>query len=174
MDMSLFDTFLSYINLYGSDVIYGGIDGIITTFSIVAGSIGGDLARNVVLILGISNVVSDGYSMGISSYISTQTELKQGLIKEKNALVSGIITFLSFILIGVIPILPFLTKIATKNARLISLVLAFMTFFIIGNMKGLLVKENMLYYGLQTLLIGSTAAVISYSIGKLIGDMNGS
>lgn len=164
------NTIVEYFNQYGADIIYGGIDGIITTFSIVAGSAGGDLARNVVLILGISNVLSDGYSMGISRYISAQTEIKQGILENKNALLSGFITFLSFVLIGLIPILPFLTRMATKHARFLSLGLALITFFLIGNMKGVLIKENMLYYGGQTLLIGFTAALISYYVGKVVGS----
>ena len=38
---------------YLAEFVYGGIDGIITTFSIVAGSEGGNLLRNVIIILGI-------------------------------------------------------------------------------------------------------------------------
>ena len=163
-------TIVEYLDQYGADIIYGGIDGIITTFSIVAGSAGGDLARKVVVILGISNVLSDGYSMGISRYISAQTEIKQGILQNKNALVSGFVTFLSFVLIGLVPILPFLTKLATKYARVLSLGLALITFFFIGTMKGVLIKENMLYYGGQTLLIGFTAALISYYVGKAVGS----
>ena len=40
------------IDQYLSEFVYGGIDGIITTFSIVAGSTGGDLLKNVIIILG--------------------------------------------------------------------------------------------------------------------------
>ena len=82
------------IDQYLSEFVYGGIDGIITTFSIVAGSTGGDLLKNVIIILGISNVLSDGYSMGISRYISSKTEIKQGLLKNKTSFISGLVTFL--------------------------------------------------------------------------------
>jgi len=45
-----------------------------TTFSVVAGSAGGNLGSNVVLILGFSNLISDGLSMGLGDYISSQAE----------------------------------------------------------------------------------------------------
>ena len=39
-------------------IVYGGLDGIVTTFAIVAGASGGSLSPQVVLILGISNVIA--------------------------------------------------------------------------------------------------------------------
>jgi hypothetical protein len=41
-------------------VVFGGLDGIITTFSVVAGASGGSLSVGVILILGFSNLFSDG------------------------------------------------------------------------------------------------------------------
>lgn len=45
-------------------IIFGGLDGILTSFAIVAGSAGGNLAPSVVLILGFSNIFADALSMG--------------------------------------------------------------------------------------------------------------
>ena len=41
-------------------IVFGGLDGIITTFSVVAGASGGSLSVGVILILGFSNLFSDG------------------------------------------------------------------------------------------------------------------
>jgi hypothetical protein len=40
-------------------VIFGGMDGILTSFAIVAGSAGGGLSPQVVLVLGFSNIFAD-------------------------------------------------------------------------------------------------------------------
>ena len=40
-------------------VIFGGLDGILTSFAIVAGSAGGGLDPTVVLVLGFSNIFAD-------------------------------------------------------------------------------------------------------------------
>lgn len=40
-------------------IIFGGLDGILTSFAIVAGSAGGGLSPEVVLVLGFSNIFAD-------------------------------------------------------------------------------------------------------------------
>ena len=55
-------------------VIYGGLDGIITTFAVVAGVAGASLAPSIVLILGFANLIADGISMAIGDYLSTRAE----------------------------------------------------------------------------------------------------
>jgi vacuolar iron transporter family protein len=59
---------------YLRDWVYGGIDGAVTTFAIVAGVVGAQLSNRVVLILGIANLVADGFSMAASNYSGTKTE----------------------------------------------------------------------------------------------------
>lgn len=59
---------------YLRDWVYGGLDGAITTFAIVAGAVGAGLAPRVVVILGIASVVADGFSMAAGNYTGTKTE----------------------------------------------------------------------------------------------------
>jgi vacuolar iron transporter family protein len=59
---------------YLRDWVYGGIDGAVTTFAVVAGVVGAELSNRVVLILGIANLVADGFSMAASNYSGTKTE----------------------------------------------------------------------------------------------------
>jgi hypothetical protein len=40
-------------------IIFGGLDGILTSFAIVAGAAGGGLSPTVVLVLGFSNIFAD-------------------------------------------------------------------------------------------------------------------
>lgn len=60
---------------YLRDWIYGGIDGAITTFAIVAGVVGASLPGTVVLVLGLANLVADGFAMGAGNYSATKAEL---------------------------------------------------------------------------------------------------
>lgn len=53
-------------------VIFGGLDGILTSFAIVAGSAGGNLSPKVVLILGFSNICADALSMGVGEFLSSK------------------------------------------------------------------------------------------------------
>ena len=55
-------------------LVYGGLDGIITTFAIVSGVAGAELGARVILILGIGNLLADGFSTGTGDYLSTKGE----------------------------------------------------------------------------------------------------
>src|SRR4051812_2424838 len=59
---------------YLRDWVYGGIDGAVTTFAVVAGVVGADLSARTVLILGAANLLADGFSMAASNYSGTKTE----------------------------------------------------------------------------------------------------
>ncbi len=59
---------------YLRDWIYGGIDGAVTTFAIVAGVVGADLSAAVVLLLGFANLLADGFAMGAGNYSGTKAE----------------------------------------------------------------------------------------------------
>ncbi|MDT0644411.1 VIT1/CCC1 transporter family protein [Zunongwangia sp. F363] len=59
---------------YISEFVYGGIDGAITTFAVVAGAEGASLGITVVIILGIANLIADGFSMSVGNFFSTKAE----------------------------------------------------------------------------------------------------
>ena len=59
---------------YLKDMVYGGIDGTITTFAIVSGVVGADLASGIVVILGLANLIADGFSMAVSNFLGTRAE----------------------------------------------------------------------------------------------------
>lgn len=62
------------VSSYLRDWVYGGIDGAVTTFAIVAGATGAALSNNVILILGIANLLADGFSMAAANFIGTKAE----------------------------------------------------------------------------------------------------
>ncbi len=75
----------STISSYLKEVVYGGIDGIITTFAVVAGftgvaSLEDDNAVVIpivaVLVFGLANLLADGFSMGIGEFLSARSEKK--------------------------------------------------------------------------------------------------
>ena len=65
------DTHANYLR----DWIYGGIDGTITTFAIVAGVVGAAMPGSVVLVLGLANLIADGFAMGAGNYSATKAEV---------------------------------------------------------------------------------------------------
>lgn len=63
-------------------VIFGGLDGILTSFAIVAGAAGGNLSPEVVLVLGFSNIFADALSMGVGEFLSSKAT-NEWILSEK-------------------------------------------------------------------------------------------
>ena len=59
---------------YLRDWVYGGIDGAVTTFAIVSAVAGAQLSSRIVLVLGLANLLADGFSMAASNYLGTRAE----------------------------------------------------------------------------------------------------
>jgi VIT1/CCC1 family predicted Fe2+/Mn2+ transporter len=76
---TLLDRFREYLG----EFVYGGIDGCVTTFAVVAGSEGAGLSTSVVIILGVANLIADGFAMGIGAYLSTKSEAESYSIRRK-------------------------------------------------------------------------------------------
>ncbi len=56
------------------DLVYGAIDGSVTTFAIVAGVAGAGLSPFIIVALGLANVLADGFSMAAGNYSGTKAE----------------------------------------------------------------------------------------------------
>ena len=77
-------TFSSYLQ----EIVYGGNDGIVTTFAVVAGFAGAQstmtaLPVYAVLLFGLANLFADGLSMGLGNFLSSRSE--QDLYKNEKA-----------------------------------------------------------------------------------------
>ncbi len=59
---------------YIGEFVYGGIDGAITTFAVVAGAAGAGLSTTTILILGFANLIADGFSMAVGAFLGKKTE----------------------------------------------------------------------------------------------------
>lgn len=62
---------------YLREFVYGGMDGSITTFAVVAGAAGANLDSAIVIVLGIANLIADGFAMSVGSYLSSKSEKQQ-------------------------------------------------------------------------------------------------
>lgn len=166
---------------YLAEFVYGGIDGAITTFAVVAASIGASLNSSALLILGFANLFADGFSMAISNYLSlkSQSELHKGhkdqkfFDKEsKHPVKAGMATFFSFFIIGLIPLLSFvfayIFPVIDSMKFVYSFILTGVALAIVGFVKGEVVKKHPMRAALETLLIGGVAALIAYFVGYYV------
>eukprot|EP00808_Paulinella_micropora_P016193 g2263.t1 len=68
----------SNASCFSSDVVksmlFGGLDGIITTFAIIAAGEGGGYSTQLILLMGFSKILADATSMGVGDFISERAE----------------------------------------------------------------------------------------------------
>lgn len=160
---------------YLPEFVYGAIDGLVTTFAIVSGVMGASLSAGIILILGFANVLADGFSMGASNYLSKRSEND---LEEKpegqrdDPLKTGLATFISFVLVGLIPLMPFVAGyfLGIDNLTLFkySIIFTGLLFIVIGLFRGIITKKSPSKSALETLAIGTVASIISYIVGVVL------
>ncbi len=158
--------------------VYGANDGIVTTFAVVAGVAGAQLSPNIVLILGIANMVADGLSMAVGDFLGERSEhrlrehqtgknIPDGLWK------TGAITFIAFVLAGSMPLLPYLVALFGMPMDLsqqfpLSIFSTAATLFGVGSLRTIATKGVWWKNGLEMLGIGAIAAVVAYALGASV------
>ena len=157
---------------YLRDAVFAASDGLVTTFAVVAGSTGAAFDPSVVVILGFANLFADGFSMSAGTYLGIKSEMEfekaegDRHINEPSPFKQGLITFFSFDIAGLLPLLPYLFKM--KNAFEISILIVFITLFIVGVSRGKFTRKGWFRSGAEILLIGGFAAFVAYGTGYLI------
>ncbi len=222
-------SFVTKYQDYLGEFVYGGIDGSVTTFAVVAGAVGAGLGSSVILILGFANLLADGFAMAVGSYLSTKAErenyqkqrddqlqavqnwpvrereklrqlyLQKGfrgplldqvvdviasqpeqwldtkmkdeleMIGEgKSPIATGAVTYLSFILVGLIPLVLYVYDYYFKftgNLFLYTCVLTSLGFLLIGFLKTYINQTSRFKGMLETLILGAIAASVAYFVG---------
>lgn len=217
---------------YIAEFVYGGIDGAITTFAVVAGAEGANLNIAIVVILGLANLIADGFSMSVGNFFSTKAErdlynkhketeywevehlrdkeieevreiyAKKGfdgelldevvrvitsnndvwvdtMMKEelemtetdKTPYKTAGATFVSFIVIGAIPLLSYVFADGLDDASdlfLYSSILTALALMLIGALKSKVTEQNIFRGIVETVLLGGIAATLAYFVGDIL------
>ena len=159
---------------YLPEFVYGGMDGTVTTFAVVSGVVGASLSPFAVLALGFANLFADGFSMAISDYFSIKSKNEMVRKPDKHPVKSAIATFVAFSIIGFIPLISFIVAIITKHPFITesqfeySAILTALSLLVLGWFKGEVTGRHKLKSAAEAFLIGGIAALLAFSVGKLI------
>ena len=222
-----------FFNKYQPEFIYGGMDGCVTTFAVVAGATGAHFETNIIIILGLANLLADGLSMSIGSYLSSKAEdhhyqmnkrteywslehkpqeeideirkiyqqkgfsgkILDEIVKvitsdkklwvdemmknelkmvesSKSPINKGIGTYISFIAIGLIPLMVYVVDLFLPGTQLplfyISCILTFCAFIFIGYLKAHLNEVSKIKSISETLFLGGIAAIVAFLAGTVL------
>lgn len=218
-------------------IVYGGNDGIVTTFAVVAGFAGAQaegiiqIGTIAVLLFGFANLLADGVSMGLGEFLSARSQhdvyhairhqelaaiakrpqaeaaevvaiLKHRGVnsadskqfvdvlernpqmmadfmmsyefgmadpEEENPAINGLFTFFSFLIFGLIPILPYVVLEANQTTFLVSVVATFGALFSLGLLRWYATLERLVACLAETVLVGGICAAVAYGVGLLFG-----
>lgn len=220
------------------EIVYGGSDGIVTTFAVVSGFAGAggvDVGTHgffLVILFGFANLFGDATSMGLGDLLSSLSQrdvsikagdsidndiknnrkklvietqkllemegmngkdaLEQIIIFERNhelwknylmkskydisremkenPVISSFITFGSFIIFGLIPLLPFVfMKGELSQLFGLSLGAAGVALLLLGVLRWRVTGANLIRSALEALFIGGTASGVAYLVGVYLG-----
>ena len=157
---------------YLKGAVLGASDGIVTTFAVVAGVVGAGFATEIIIVLGIANMVADGISMAIGDFLGERSIARMHNTAGADGKTS-VITFVSFILAGSLPLIPYVImlfgfEIAKENQFILSIIATMTAMFCVGSLRTYVIKGNWLRNGIEMLLVGSIAAVAAYTLGAYI------
>ncbi|MET0398608.1 MAG: VIT1/CCC1 transporter family protein [Longimicrobiaceae bacterium] len=160
---------------YLRDLVYGANDGIITTFAVVSGVAGASLGSRTVLILGVANLLADGFSMGASNFLSIRSE--EAVRRSRGEGVGepfparhAAATILAFGIAGIVPLLPYVAVPGPFRFR-VALLATLLTLFGVGALRATVVRIRWWAAGIEMLLVGAVAAGVSYGVGGLIAGL---
>lgn len=217
---------------YLREFVYGGIDGAVTTFAVVAGGFGANLDPGILIILGFANLLADGFSMSVGAYLSAKSERDNydkhekieyweienlpeierseiediyrakgfkgdllnnivdhicsdkdlwvaemmkdelGMMRDsKSPFKIGFATLISFILVGLIPLLVYLWNFffpSDINTFLWTSILTGMAFLIVGWLKSIVNQTSAIRSISETVALGLLAAVVAFYVGDVL------
>lgn len=161
--------------------VYGANDGIITTFAVVAGVAGAGLEARVVLILGVANLIADGLSMGAGDFLGERSEAQAdthrvGAPPRRLIWVTGLITFIAFVLAGSLPLVPYVLHLLgfpleARHQLFVSIIATACALFLVGSLRTIVTKGIWWRNGLEMLGIGAVAATVAYILGAVIDQI---
>lgn len=105
------------------------------------------------------------------SSLLAQEETGVSSSSKLEALQGALVTFVSFSIAGLIPLLPFIGLVGSENLFLFACIFTGMALFLIGAARTFFSETSWFKGGIEMLFVGGLAAVIAYFIGAFIGSL---
>eukprot|EP00755_Sulcionema_specki_P012735 Sspe_Gene.52182::Locus_28915_Transcript_1_1_Confidence_1.000_Length_1135::g.52182::m.52182 len=177
---------LSFLSGDLKSLVFGGLDGVCTSLSLVWSGVAAgteEVPTRTLLILGIAGLISQGFAMGLGTYLGATAEedAKQkfslsphkgaSLDAQAAAIKSGVVMFISFVGFGSLPLaacLPVVAALTPGGKRFVLFASTILSLFFLGMLRGRMARETPWTSGLAMVATGGGAALISFSAGAVL------
>ncbi len=102
-------------------------------------------------------------------WVNTMLTEEYGLqLEGPNPVKAGIVTFISFITVGLVPLIPFLFYQTRTNQFITSVLITVVAFFLVGIARGVVLGRQPIRSGIISVVSGSGAAFLAFVVGVLL------
>ena len=158
------------LELYLRNVIFGVTDSLVSTVGLLSGIDVSGTPRNVIILTGVVYAFVEAFSMAVGSFLSEESAEEveaNGEVADGNALVGGVVMFISFILASFIPIVPYMLF-GVGQALWMSIGFSLLALLVTGFISARITKVNIMSHGLRMVLLGGAAILIGIIVGRFV------
>lgn len=154
---------------YFRSIMFGLQDGLVSTTGVVVGISAGVSDQSIIILASFVAVSVEASSMAAGEYSSEKAvhQMDKRHRHKDDLIMGAILMFFSYLLAGLIPILPFLVF-PIGTARFFSIGAALFSLFIVGYLKGKIVKEKAFRSATEMLVIGGLATAVGLLVGTFL------
>jgi VIT1/CCC1 family predicted Fe2+/Mn2+ transporter len=147
--------------------IFGAEDSLVSTVGLLSGVSFAGLTSKALVTSGLILILVEAISMSVGVYISEDSANE--LDGEKDSVYSdSTVMFLSYIVMGLIPLTPYLKYGNTPTAFYFSITVTIVALFLLGLFKGFYVKIHPVKSALKISILGGVVILLAISVGRLI------
>ena len=147
---------------------FGAEDSLVSTVGLLSGVSFAGLGSRAIIVSGVILILVEAISMAAGVYISEDSvnELHDGQTDNKSG--DAITMLVSYLLVGLIPLLPYIFVDDTRRAFYISVAASLISLFALGLYKGFFVKIHPLISAVKVTLIGGFVIAIAIVVGVFV------
>lgn len=157
---------------YFRNFIFGVEDSLVSTVGLVSGIAFAGAARADILLTGVVLVFVEAFSMAAGAYVAERSGdeyVKKSSVSPVNARVAGAVMFVSYLMSGAIPLLPYIFF-SGSFAIISSIGAALAALALLGFLGARITKTPALSRSIQMLLVGGAAILIGVGVGRIVGS----
>jgi VIT1/CCC1 family predicted Fe2+/Mn2+ transporter len=159
--------------LYVRNIVFGVEDSLVSTVGLLSGVATGHATQAAVLSTGVIYIFVEALSMAVGSFLSEESvsALRGGETKPWRAMLGGLVMFVSFVVAGFIPLIPYVVMQGYAYTALAwSITISLATLFVLGLVPAQAKGVSRLLRALRMALLGGLAIVVGVVIGSFFGS----
>jgi len=150
--------------------VFGAEDSLVSTVGLLSGIAIAGTPRSYIVLTGIVLIFVEAFSMGVASELSehsTEEYEQRHEVGERIPMLGGLVMFVSYVVFGFIPIIPYLFTESVAALRY-SVSISLIVLFALGVLSARLSGTKLLRHGIVMTVMGGAAIAIGVAIGSFI------